>query len=401
MQILKRPQENLELDIPKIGEIGAKYEKNFLTKLGDLYGQLTGKSLNKDKIYDTIEILNKIRHNQEKTYLKALLFPEKVRGARIPTKFPTPSIAFTSTDTMLITTNSSGNFQLQWSPSMLLSSLPNTTVQTSFGTEIWLNVDNTRLNGYTVIAEANRSDYTAQSPMVNSFFSCLQAFRVVSACCIIQYVGSFQDTKGVLGGALDVQPGSSVANLNYTSFNNIDDKLYSQKTNPENGLKINYFPVDMSDSQFLQINKLPTENYLATHVRILAYGQSLPVSSQCIRVDFVKNCEGIPGPAGQDLLSTAYEVDYSESGDAFIKASKTMAGNFLATTTLDESKELEKIMKLPGNSYKTVINNARIEPKDNNKLEKLIYSEKNSNLDNSVRTESILKNPKEIKLQYK
>lgn len=401
MQIFKKSQENISSNIPKVQEISEKYDKQFLSKLGELYGLLTGKSLQKDRIYDTIEMLNKIRKNQEKTYLKALLFPEKVRGARIPTKFPTPSIAFTSTDTLLITTNSNGNFQLQWSPSMLLTSVPVSGTLITLGTEVWLNNENTRLNGFTILPELNRSDYVAQNTLTNSFFSCLQAFRIVSACCIIQYVGAFQDTKGIIGGSLDVQPGSSTANLNYSAFSNIDDKLYSQKTNPENGLKINYFPVDSTDSIFLQVNKMPPENYLATHLRMLVYGQGLPASTQCIRVDFVKNCEGIPGPSGQDLLSTNYEIDYTESGDAFLKASKTLADNFLASVTLEESKQLESAFKLPGNTYKSILKNARLEPKDTNRVEKLKYGERVTNLDNAVPTELVLKNPKEINLQYK
>lgn len=397
MKIFKKPTENFKTEIPKMEDIAEKYDKQFLTKVGELYNNLTGKSLDKTKIYDSIEMLNKIRQNQEKTYLKALLFPEKVRGARIPTKFPTPSIAFTSTDTLLITTNSSGNFQLQWSPSMLLSSMPDATSLTNFGGEIWLNTV-AGLDGFNVTS--TRADYVAQNSLTNSFFTCLQAFRIVSACCIVQYVGSFQDTKGILGGAMDVQPGIAEANLNYSSFTNIDDKLYSQKTSPENGLKVNYFPVDTTDSLFLQVNSRPTQNYLATHTRILVYGQGLPISQQCIRIDFVKNCEGIPGPTGQDLLSTGYDLDYSESGDAFLRASKTLSNNFLATTTLEENKTLEQIFQKPNNTYKKILKDAKLEPNDANRLQKLQIAMKEDSTPNVVPTSAVFLNPRDINLQY-
>ena len=69
MQLYKQPQEKWE-EIPNIRDISSDYGQSFLNKLGDLYNQLTGEKLNKPKLFNTVELLNKIRQNQEKTYLK-------------------------------------------------------------------------------------------------------------------------------------------------------------------------------------------------------------------------------------------------------------------------------------------------------------------------------------------
>lgn len=328
----------------KIQLISNRFSEKFYSALSDLFHHLTGEALDFDKTKDMIKILQVLQNKQKKNYIKALLYPEKCKIARIPCKFPVASHCLQQSDYLIVTTNGNGNFQIEFSPQNFLSAT---------GTEVYLNTA-AALDGNTSLTSAA---YTAQSVLTNTFattvnFSC---FRTVSACMIIQYVGSLQDQRGRLGGALEFTATSSgdPALTQYSIFNNIDDKMFSQITDTMQGLKVCYFPKDYQDFNFIKPQTNPEANKLSSKVVLLAYGQGLPPSSPCIRIDFIKNLETIPNYGLAELLETDQEPEEedrcAENCAAFI------ANHKLSVMPLETSQALEKAFNLPGEDYKDVI----------------------------------------------
>ena len=326
----------------QLQNISNRYGADFYNALGGLYSRLTNKKLDVDKVLDTVDILNKIKADMTKRYLYSLLFPEKSKGARIPTKFPVPSTTFQQTDFVLVTPNASGNFILQWCPQNLSSSTSNN--------EIVLNVASTLTGNNT------DTTYTTQSSLMNSLVTNWQAFRVVSACLVVQYVGSYVNLQGVFGGGLDISASTSNSyDSNYSVFSNIDDRLWSQTTRVDEGLKIVYFPKDYNDLSFIKPNTTPASNNLASTVRLMVYGQNLPASVQCVRIDIIKNVEAIPGPAFADIMDCGY-LESESMVDHSLEASKILTKSNLVVTRMDEQDPIEKTLKSPGNDYMEVLN---------------------------------------------
>ena len=358
----------------KIKQISKRYGAEYYLALGKLYTHLTGKNLDPKKILNVIELLSKLKNDLTKQYLYSLLFPEKHKNARIPTKFPTPSSTFQQNDFLLVTTNASGHFCIQWCPQNLSSTIANN--------EFVVN-NNSTLGGNT--ADVN---YVTSTTLVNTLNTQWQAFRVVSACMIIQYVGSFTDMKGLLGGGVDITTSNTNSfDSNYSVFSNIDDRLWSSVVRADEGLKVCYFPKDYADLNFIKPQTTPAANGLASAVRLLAYGQGLPPSTQCIRIDLIKNVEAIPGPAFADIMEVGY-LDCDSGNEVSFDAAKLMTKNNLIVTKMDEQEMLEKLMKTPGKDYISILQDERMKDikvrndflKDN--LDKIVTS--NSFMDSSV-----------------
>jgi len=346
----KSPEEN-------IVEISKRYGADFYKALGYLYTSLTGKTFDVNKTVNILDMLMKMKEDMTKKYLYSLLFPEKSKGSRIPSKFPVPSATFQQDDFLLVTTNSLGNFVVQWSPQNLSASTSNN--------EIVLN------NAATLTGLNNDSNYVTQTCLTNSLVTNWQAFRVVSACMVVQYVGSFTALQGTFGAGLDISSTNTNSyDTNYSNFSNIDDRLWSQTTRVDEGLKICYFPKDYDDLSYIRANQNPNTNSLATSVRLLLYGQSLPPNSQCIRIDFFKNVEAIPGPAFADIVDVGF-LDSGNYNDAALNSSKFLTNNRLCVTRLDEQDMLDRVMRSPGNDYQNILNNSAMQDTKNSRLDDL------------------------------
>jgi hypothetical protein len=330
----------------KMNEISERYGESFANYLLKLKKELTGSTTDLMIVDNTITILNKLRKDLMKTYLASLMFPEKYKGSRIPTKFPVPSAVFQQTDFILVTTNSHGNFTIQWCPQVLLSQQYSTG--NPLKSEVVINT-HPDLNGYD-----KNENYVGSNVLTNPLVVNWQAFRLVSACAIVQYVGSIVNVQGTLGAGLDISTETELKpDPNYSNFSYIEDRLWNDQISTDDGLKISYFPKDYSDFTFIKPDKVPKDNGLSSVSRLLIYGQSLPSSQQCIRIDFIKNIEAIPGPAFADIIETSYiEDDGSSGGDAPMDASKIMSQSGLVVSRLSKQDEIQDILNTPDNSYK-------------------------------------------------
>lgn len=367
-----------------IDNISSRYGADFYQGLGALVRTLAGKEFSINTMDSAIDNLMKLKEDLTKKYLFSLLFPEKSKGTRIPSKFPVPSATFQQTDFLLITPNALGNFEVQWSPQNL--SISNANYEITYDVAPGLNGISLDTIFY--------STSTLTSPLATNW----QAFRVVSACMIVQYIGSFINLSGTFGGGLDITTQyPNNWDPNYSNFSNVDDRLWSQVVRVDEGLKVVYFPKDYSDFNFIKPNQAPNSgNSMSSSVKLIVYGQNLPPNVSCVRIDFIKNVEAIPGPAFADIVELGFSSSKNNSEHA-LDAAKMLTTSNSVITRLVEQEELENVMKTKGADYKnifdninlvgnkdmtSVIKNIRTQVANNNK--KINFGESNSLLDQVV-----------------
>lgn len=355
--------------VEKAKKISNRYGMEFINSLKGLVYSLSGNELNLENTMTFIDVLNKLKEDMTKKYLYSLVFPEKSKGARIPTKFPVPSTTFQQSDFLILTPNSSGNFVVQWCPQNLSAGTANNEV-----------VVNTNVALLGTNADTN---YVTSTALVNTTNTSWQAFRVVSACMIVQYIGSYLNLQGILGGGLDISTvNTNSFDSNYSIFSNIDDRLWSQTSKVEDGVKICYFPKDYIDHEFIKPNVTPAVNNLSSIIRLLVYGQNLPTNSgNCIRIDFVKNVEAIPGPALADIVEMGY-LESDNSNEYGLNASKILTNKNLVTSKLSEQNVLGQVFDTKGQDYLNVLD--QVDMKKTNEfrkeqLEEALDIQKNKN----------------------
>jgi hypothetical protein len=350
--------DNTNSHVENLKKISNRYGGDFINALKGLFFSLSGNELQLDNTIDFLNNMNKLKEDLTKKFLYALVFPEKSKGCRIPTKFPVPSTTFQQSDFLILTPNSSGNFVVQWCPQNLSASTGNN--------EVVYNVNASLLGNN---ADTN---YTTASTLTNSSVTNWQAFRVVSACMIVQYIGSYLNLQGILGGGLDISTSTSNSyDANYSIFSNIDDRLWSQTVKIEEGLKVSFFPKDYADYSFVKPNVTPTVNNMSSVVRLLVYGQNIPTNSgNCIRIDFIKNLEAIPGPALADIVEAGY-LETDTMNEYGLNASKILTGKNIATTKLSEQNVLGNVLQTKGQDYMNIMNKVDMSTKNTNRKEHL------------------------------
>jgi hypothetical protein len=314
-----------------------QFDRTFLSKLVDLHNAISKKKINLNDIDNIIEFLMHYRKELSANYLYSLLFPEKSKGARVPTKFPIPSMTFQQKSNLTITPNASNNWYLQWTPQSLLSN--------GFVTA---NNGNLLLNTSAAVtgsaADATAANYQAITVDRLQNSGMIQAYRLVSASLIISYVGSVDAHSGVLGGGVDISHVDSLLPDTASSvFSTIDDKIWNLQTNPYEGLRLIYFPKDYGDLNFIRPDISTQANGLSTNIRFLVYGQNMPTGAS-VRVDLYRNFEAMPFPAMSDFVT----IDFfktkgntsSSSGEPAIEAGSKIAENGLTITKLSDETRL-------------------------------------------------------------
>jgi hypothetical protein len=358
---LKPPKDSMEMNVyQKMQNISKRYGTDFKRAFQQLYKKLFGKDIEPKSIKEMVQLFANMKANLTKKYLYSLLFPERTMEARIPTKFPVPTAAFQVSDFLLITPSSQGTFLIQWTPQMMAST-------TSLG-EIRLNT-NAALTGSVI--DSTAGNYVVQSTLVNplNVSSYWQAFRVVSACMIIQYVGNFMNQSGQLGGAIDISTRlDGTADTSFSVFSNVDDRMWNQVVRSDEGLKICYFPKDYCDYSFIRPDTTQANNALPSTIRMICYGQGLPLSTQpLIRIDFIKNLEAIPAPGVSDLVNQQYITTYTEHDHAE-HASKLAANSQMVISNNKEQEKVLQLMNMPGDSYERVLGDQNLVTNKENRL---------------------------------
>ena len=227
---------------------GNMFSKHILNSLVDIHASFTGKTIDMSRVELNLQLLETLIREIEKHYLFGLVFPEhpKAKNVRIPSKFPIPSFTFQQKSQFTIKPNASGNFQLQYIPQALFDDSAVTTAGST-----WVCTD-AALTGTT----ASGITYTLNNNDFLLLKDAVQVYRLVSCTILATYIGSIDQHSGILGGGVDVSYlSTNTADLSYGVFSTIDDKMFALQTIPFNGLKLNYFPKDYADLNFIRINK--------------------------------------------------------------------------------------------------------------------------------------------------
>ena len=324
-----------------------QFDRTFLSKLVDLHNQLGKQKLNLNEIDNIIEFLIHYKKELTNNYLYSLLFPERSKGTRIPTKFPIPSMTFQQKSNLTINPNVSNNWYFQWCPQTLLS--------TAFVTA---NNGNCLLNNSAAItgsvADTTAANYTAITVDRLQNAGMIQAYRLVSASLIISYVGSVDAHSGVIGGGVDVSfVDSTLPDTASSVFSTIDDKIWNLQTNPYEGLRLIYFPKDYSDLNFIRTDVSTATNGIPTCIRFLLYGQNMPIGAS-VRIDLYRNFEAIPFPGMSDFVTVDFfkpkNSNPNSQGEPAIDAGSKIAESGVTVTKLSDEKALEDYA-LSGGSY--------------------------------------------------
>lgn len=326
-----------------------QFDKTFLSKLVDMHNVMARDKINLNDVDNIVEFLIHYKKELSAGYLFSLLFPERSRGCRVPTKFPIPSLTFHQKSNLTITPNASNNWYLQWTPQSLLSS----SYSTAYNGNLLLN-NSTALNGST--ADVVATNYTSVTVDRLQTAGMIQAYRLVSASMIISYVGSVDAHSGVIGGGVDISYIDSLLPDTASSvFSTIDDKIWNLQVNPYEGLRLVYFPKDYSDLSFIRPDISTQSNGISTCLRFLVYGQNMP-SGASVRVDLYRNFEAIPYPGMSDFVTIDFyktkntsSLSSSSSGEPAIEAGSKIAESGVTVTKLSDEDKLTDFATSNGN----------------------------------------------------
>ena len=316
------------------------FGRAYLQKILQIHNAVMKDKVNLSQISDALEFFDEYHKEIKRSYLHSLIFPEKTRGVRVPTKFPIPTLTFTQKNQLTISPNTNGNFLVQWN----VQSLFDNTTATPTYSDLWLNVAATLTGATTGVAStSSRANFLNVQNTLN-------AYRLVSATMIVTYIGSVDAHSGILGGGIDINIATSSGSddTSLTNFSNVDDKMFSYQSIPFNGLKLNYFPKDYAD---LNMYRIPADTAtsqlsaqgLPSWIKLIVYGQNLAGGSS-IRIDFYRNWEAVPATAFSDIVSaqlpTQKEALYNKNQEEPLDVAKKMVSLNAAVMSIPESNQL-------------------------------------------------------------
>ena len=325
-----------------------QFDSSFLSKIVDIYNTMSSKKPSLKDIDNIVEFMMDYNELLKKKYIYCLLFPESSKAIRIPTKFPLPSATFKQRTFFTVSPNSAGNWFLQWTPQTLLSS----AYVTANSGDLLLN-NSTNITGSSV--DSTAANYTPVTVTRLLASGLVQAYRLVSASLIVSYQGSIDSHSGMIGGGVDVSYyDSTIPDTSASQFSVIDDKIWRNRGQPYDGLRLIYFPKDYSDLNFIRPDVSTQNNGLATCMRFLVYGQNLPSGSSC-KIELVRNFEIIPLPGMADFVNMdhlkTHELPSYKGGEPALEAgSKIAEKQLVVTSALDRSK-LEMLANNEDNDF--------------------------------------------------
>ena len=271
----------------------------FKDKLSRLKLLLNSNNLNLNYIRNEIDYLSNFVEYNEYEYLNKLLYPEKDRNAKIPSKVPIPTTSFRYNFTEVLTTNSSGTCFILFNPYFLANDtffeknkIPyeyeklvgdNITIvrrwlfTTKFFSTYWVNNKPALTGEADMYPQANIVFPRDAQQVINNIYS---KYRLVSGYFDVRYIDTIESASGVIGGAITnecfpcigtrYQPVTSedatfnpdAANypsypttsmMKYGNFNVIRQLPYSKENSILEGIRMVYYPLDNFYSEFVPI----------------------------------------------------------------------------------------------------------------------------------------------------
>lgn len=339
-----------------------------LTKLNKLKNILNQNKLQFNLLKEEFNYINKIKIIDEYDYLNSLMYPEKYKGAKIPSQSPVPTSTFQWTARSLLQTSNRGTLLLSINPWFLRTSSsdvfalhyrPNwisgfqdmKVFITNISSILVCNTgDLTGTSGFTSITKFTPMNLGQTIPNIYS------SYRLVSASLNIRYTGALEDCRGIIGGGIRLVDDNLVIgryyrtnNMNakydptqttyntacrlkeYGNFNLIRQLPYSYEGPLLGGLRMLYFPKDNSYEEFIPLfseenvyakqdakrtNIAPEitlkDNSGRTGFMWMVYVQdAIPNYNGIVDMEITCNYEGIVKPEYLNFIDCSYGSSYS------------------------------------------------------------------------------------------
>lgn len=310
----------------------------YITKLCHLKDSLCGDHLNIKSINEQIKDLDTVNNINNYNYLNSLLYPEKTRGATIPSQIPVPSCSFQLRQSITISPNNQGSCAFVFNPFFLASEelegypLPGENAgYFSDGrvTTFWLNQN----------IDAPQPNALAWMPTMigQTLPPVYEQYRLVSAALHVRYIGRLDQVSGIVGCAVIYQdspdigafvqpragseaqynpngtftPSANSGLAKYSNLEYIRDSYYYQENSCLEGIRALYFPIDNSYEEYVRtcdgkemgysgqadanrpIFKI-SESYFKSGFNWFFYAMNAPPSTNCFKVDIFCNFECLP-----------------------------------------------------------------------------------------------------------
>lgn len=315
------------------------YDKNLLRWVSDMHSKLNKDQIDMKEIGKLAEYIQHLQSDKKNIYIDAILYPETVIGARIPTVFPVPSSAFQIHLNTTLSTGADGNIAWVWNPVFMQDAGLGTGVASY--TSYFVNNSGTLA---APIGSSSNNNFFAKGIGYDSLPAGVYgSYKLVSASLVLSYIGRIDASSGVIcaaiglnnqsniGGPAIVGNGSNVdaASAIFGNFNLIDNLFYASRSQAINGTRSIYFPIDAKYLNFYQIaTSTAAVSLNLTHVNgfyFCGYGSGLPASTACLRADFYINIETVVQPSFANYVPSDIPT-YAEK-DVLKEASQMIQGN--------------------------------------------------------------------------
>lgn len=237
-----------------------------------------------EELKNVIAQLRQYVETSDENFIGQLLFPEFYPPARLPTRFSTPTAAFSVRDHFYVDPNVMGNFSIIFFPKAM---------------------------GPTGYVFLHRSDVWTESSwgpstmvradQINEWYD---SVRLVAATIKLTYMGSNDEMSGVLVGSIDYGYNTTTPNVD-----RVEEANYVQRSKTVEGLRLIWFHKDTKDTEFVPT----TSNAGDQSQAILIYGTALPMSpGNKLRCDVERHFEGIPNHNIRDYVEVK-KAAYNEN----------------------------------------------------------------------------------------
>ena len=254
---------------------------NIVNRLKILKSLLNKSNFNLDDIYKQIDLIYKYKEITSYEYLNNLLYPEKYKGAKIPSNVPLPTSTFQLRNQFKLKTNNKGNFVLCMNPFFLAGeSLLEKTYTPTYPAREGEAIDSYKVlsvsnlwynNSYNmdgIIPDKNWIPYDIGQMVPDVYCK----YRLVSGVISMKYVGPLDEVQGTVGGSVLLTDEKYFATkykivdfdafnfdsvntslADYTMFNYLRNGLYNKENTSIEGVRMLYFPVDNSYEEFKEL----------------------------------------------------------------------------------------------------------------------------------------------------
>ena len=370
-----------------VKDLQNKTDSRVLGWVNDMHNALNRDKINLKELDTLVKALEHMNADAREDYINTLLYPETVFNRKVPTLFPIPSTTFQMhLVSANLQPNVSGNIAFTWNPVFLQDK------SVAENTTFFVNKD----ASLTGASGGSTLKFLPQPLLYNQIPAGLYgSYRIVSASVVISYIGRMDIVSGVIGVGIGLNNSGvgipqAVTSTNgdkasdtFVNFLQVDNLLYSERSQAANGARAIYFPIDDRYTNFLSVYNTTTEddnpgktlaNCYATGFYIAGYGQNLPTGASCLRFDFYINVEAIVTPAFNNFIPqstvTTSSIDViqaanmltQKNSDKLLTASSDIpgtsendisAGNLLSKLSKDEMlPNIDVIKKMNyGNNY--------------------------------------------------